>query len=53
MIIAILYILRTPLFSFLLLSSKELKALQTALKKSYIHVFSSFDPYDEMQPPLW
>jgi hypothetical protein len=33
MIIAILYILRILLFSFLELSSKELKALQSALKK--------------------
>lgn len=48
---AILYILRTPLISLLVLSSTELKALQSALK-SYIHV-SSFDPCDEMQPPLW
>lgn len=53
MVIAILYILRTPLFSFLMLSSIELKALQSALKKKLYSCFPSFDPDDEMQPPLW
>lgn len=50
MIIAILYILGTPLFSFLGLSSEELKVLAKCLKKA-IHV-SFLDPNDEMQPPL-
>lgn len=44
MIIAILYILRTPLFSLLMLSPKELKALQSALK-SYIHVSFLWSPW--------